>query len=102
MNFEFASYLAITVLCFGIGLLFKAIPQIADKWIPVICAFSGMILGAVAFLVGVPDFPANDIINALAVGMWSGLGATGLHQVYKQLAQDNDIPHTEGLRGDED
>lgn len=84
MSFEFASYLAITVLCIGVGMVVKALP-VADKWIPIACGFSGMILGAVAFLIGVPDFPANDIINALAVGMWSGLGATGLHQVYKQL-----------------
>ncbi len=85
MNFEFASYLAISVLCFGIGLLFKAIPQIDNKWIPVICFFSGCILGAVAFTIGVPDFPANDIINALAVGGWSGLTSVGIHQIYKQL-----------------
>lgn len=85
MNFEFASYVAITVLCIGIGMLFKAMPQFDDKWIPVVCFFSGVCLGAVAFLIGVPDFPANDIINALAVGGWSGLGATGIHQVYKQL-----------------
>lgn len=31
-----------------------------------------------------PDFPADDVINAVAVGMASGLAATGVNQLYKQ------------------
>ena len=30
------------------------------------------------------DFPAGDVINAIAVGMASGLAATGVNQLYKQ------------------
>ena len=35
-----------------------------------------------------PDFPAGDIITAIAVGIVSGLAATGAHQIYKQLSGD--------------
>lgn len=31
------------------------------------------------------DFPAQDPLTALAVGIVSGLAATGFNQVYKQL-----------------
>ena len=32
-----------------------------------------------------PDFPANDVINAAAIGVVSGLAATGINQIGKQL-----------------
>jgi len=32
-----------------------------------------------------PDFAATDYISAVAVGIVSGLAATGVHQVAKQL-----------------
>lgn len=38
----------------------------------------------VAGLYTMPDFPAGDVINAVAVGMASGLAATGVNQLYKQ------------------
>ncbi|MCC6093655.1 MAG: phage holin family protein, partial [Eubacterium sp.] len=31
--------------------------------------------------------PAKDVINALAVGIVSGLAATGVNQIYKQLTK---------------
>ena len=33
----------------------------------------------------IPDFPANDILNAIAVGIVSGLSSTGVNQIYKQV-----------------
>ena len=32
-----------------------------------------------------PDFPAGDAISAAAVGIVSGLAATGAHQAVKQM-----------------
>ena len=61
----------------------KAYEKIPDKWIPVIMAICGGALG-VAGLYTMPDFPAGDVINAIAVGMASGLAATGVNQLYKQ------------------
>ncbi len=46
-------------------------------------AVCGGVLG-VAGLYTMPDFPADDVINAVAVGMASGLAATGVNQLYKQ------------------
>lgn len=77
---------AIVAICYVIGLGCKAYEKLPDKWIPVIMAVCGGVLG-VAGLYVIPDFPAQDIINAVAVGMASGLAATGVNQVYKQAGK---------------
>lgn len=74
----------ITVICFLIAEAVK-ITTINDKWLPVICGACGAVLGVVALKV-MPDFPAVDVLTAVAIGIVSGLGATGAHQVYKQLS----------------
>lgn len=85
MDFGIASVAAITVLCYLVGQIVKA-TGIDNKWIPCIAGVVGAILGAVALAVGMPDFPATDYITAVAVGIVSGLAATGVNQVAKQLA----------------
>lgn len=74
---------AITVICYLIAMLVKA-TAINNKWIPIICGVAGSLLG-IASLYIMPDFPAEDVITALAVGATSGLAATGANQVFKQL-----------------
>ena len=88
MEFEFlgiASVAAITVICFLAAQGIKA-TSLENKWLPVICGVLGGILGVIAMYV-MPDYPANDILTAIAVGIVSGLAATGAHQVYKQLVE---------------
>ena len=75
----------ITVIVFLIGEAVKLTP-LDEKWIPVICGASGGILGVVAKYV-MPDFPATDVLTAIAIGIVSGLAATGAHQIYKQLTK---------------
>ena len=75
---------AITVICLLVGQAVKA-SAINSKWIPIICGAAGLILGVVAWAMGVPDFPAHDWLNAAAVGIVSGWAATGLNQSIKQL-----------------
>ena len=87
MDFGIASVVAITVICYLPGQVVKA-TGIDNKWIPVICGVLGAILGPVALFTGVPDFPATDSLTAVAVGIVSGLAATGINQVGKQLANN--------------
>ena len=74
--------LAIVVICYLVGLGVKASP-VKDELIPVIVGVCGGILGVVGLYV-MPDFPAKDILNAIAVGITSGLASTGANQIYKQ------------------
>lgn len=80
---------AIVVICYLIGLAAKTIPAIKDNYIPVIVGAFGGILGVLGMYV-IPDFPAQDILNAIAVGIVSGLSSTGVNQVYKQLKDGTD------------
>ena len=65
-----------------------------ERWIPTVCAVLGGILGAVGLYV-MPGFPANDVITAAAIGMVSGLAATGAHQAVKQLCTGPDCGKTQ-------
>lgn len=94
MDFGIAGVAAITVIAYGVGLIVKATP-LNDKWIPIICGFVGAGLGIVGMLT-MPDFPANDYINAAAVGMVSGLAATGVNQAVKQLSSKTEIDYKTG------
>lgn len=73
----------ITVICFLIAEGIKA-TALDNKWLPIICGTCGGILGVVAMFV-MPDFPAHDVLNAVAIGIVSGLASTGAHQLGKQL-----------------
>ena len=83
MDFGIASVVAITVICYLVAQGIKA-TKLDNKWLPVISGTVGGILGVVGFYV-MPDFPSSDILTAVAVGIVSGLAATGANQVYKQL-----------------
>ena len=83
MDFGIASVATITVIAYLIGQAVKA-TSLDNKWIPIICGAVGGALGAVAMRV-MPDFPATDYITAVAVGIVSGLAATGVNQIGKQL-----------------
>jgi len=85
MEFGIASVAAITVIAYLVGMASKNVSKIPNKWIPVICGVTGAVLGVVALVTNMPDFPATDIINALAIGIVSGLAATGINQITKQL-----------------
>lgn len=84
MDFGIASVAVITAIVYIIGLIVKA-TKLPNKWIPVICGISGIVLGILALLIGMPDFPAADYLTAAAVGGVSGLAATGIDQTVKQL-----------------
>lgn len=81
--FGIASVAAITVICYLVGMGVK-VSRLDSKYIPVICGVAGAVLG-VAGMYFIPDFPATDPITALAVGIVSGLAATGVDQIFKQM-----------------
>lgn len=96
-----ATVACITVCCYLIGIAVKAYGRI-DKWIPIIVGAVGAVLGVIGMYT-IKDFPANDILNALAVGIASGLASTGVNQVVKQLSQVTEPePDTEYIYPDEE
>ena len=84
MEFSVASVAAITVICYLVGLIVKA-TGLDNKYIPAIVGVCGGLLGAAGLYLGLPDYPATDPLTAVAVGIVSGLAATGINQITKQL-----------------
>ena len=85
MDFGIAGVAAITVIAYLIGSAVKA-TSLNNRWIPSICGTVGGILGVLAIRI-MPDFRATDYITAVAVGIVSGLAATGVNQIGKQLGK---------------
>jgi len=81
-----AGVAAITVVCYLLAQVVKA-TRLDNKWLPVLCGVLGGALGLTALYTGLQDFPAADPLTALAVGIVSGLAATGVNQIGKQLTQ---------------
>ena len=88
MDFGITSVAGIVVICYLAAQAIKA-TSLDNKWLPVICGALGGVLGIVGMYV-MPDYPAGDVITAIAVGIVSGMAATGANQVYKQLVQKGD------------
>ena len=84
MDFGIASVAGITVICYLVAQVGKA-TALDNKWLPILCGAAGAALGVVG-LYTMPGFPAEDVVTAVAVGIVSGLAATGVNQVYKQLS----------------
>lgn len=83
MDFGIAGVAAITVICYLIGMGCKASSKVKDEVIPVTCGVAGAALGVVGMYT-MPGFPASDVVNAVAIGIVSGLAATGVNQMVKQ------------------
>lgn len=86
MDFGTTGVAAITVICYLAGMLVKA-SKLPDRWIPAILGLLGGVLGVLGYFV-VGDFPAPEPLSAVAVGIVSGLAATGANQVVKQMKGD--------------
>ena len=80
-NLGIASVAAITVITYLMGMAVRA-SRMDNKWIPILCGLLGGLLGLVSF------YLPGDPITAAAVGIVSGLAATGLHQAAKQLSKE--------------
>ncbi len=84
---QVGTVIAIVVIAYLVGLAAKLIPGIDDRVIPVIVGAVGAVLGVVGMYC-MPDFPAHDVLNAIAIGIVSGLSSTGVNQIYKQVKKD--------------
>lgn len=80
---EFTSVAGIVVICLLVGKAFKE-SKVNSRFIPIICGILGGVLGVLGMFY-MPAFPADNLIDACAVGIVSGFASTGAHQSIKQL-----------------
>ena len=84
---EMETVAAIAVICFAVGEICKAFPKFPERFIPCIVGVLGAGVGAIGLYV-IPGFPADNVLDAIAIGIASGLASTGAHQIYKQLSKE--------------
>ena len=88
MSTEIVYVTVITAISYLVAQAVKA-TKLDNKWIPVICGVSGAVMGYIGLKI-MPGFPASDPLTAIAVGVVSGLAATGSHELAKQLSTKTD------------
>ena len=84
-TFGIATVASIALICYCVGLVIKSTDIVDDKYIPAIVLIVGAILGGIGMWI-IPEYPATDIITAIAVGFASGGTATAVNQTIKQLS----------------
>lgn len=84
---EYVGVPAIVIICFLIGEVCKAFlkKKNHNQYIPVIVGISGGLLGCMLYWMAPELHFARHPIEAVAVGIVSGLASTGSHQLVKQL-----------------
>ena len=70
--------------------LIKNAPAIWTSLIPVWAAVLGIGLGILAYYCVPEVVPADNVLVAVLIGLSSGLGAVGVHQVGKQIEKAKD------------
>ena len=88
MDFGIAGVAAITVIAYAVGQAMRALGRL-DRCFHRVWGPLGGSRG-VAGLDIMPGFPAGDAITAAAIGVVSGLAATGAQQAVKQLCTGPD------------
>jgi len=100
MNFEstFAAIPAIVIMVYLVAELFKQIfknNKDAKQYIPIICGATGLVLGVVCYCFWPTVITgAENAFTAAAIGTFSGLSATGVNQIWKQITKPNKSEET--------
>ena len=76
----------IMVISYLITEIFKLF--IKKKYLPVVAGASGLILGIISFYL-IPELIGNtNLLTSIAIGIVSGLAATGSNQILKQIRKE--------------
>ena len=102
---EFAAVPAIGVIVYLIAEIFKVAANSRESWlklIPVLCGVLGGVLGVLGWLFIPGYIPAENIFTAAAIGIISGLAATGANQIGKQLKKTSASAEGQAVQTEED
>lgn len=87
---EIASVPVIVAIVYAVLTIYKQIVT-SEKWmrlIPIWAACLGIILGVLGFYLAPSVIPADDVLTAILIGAASGMAATGVNQISKQLEKN--------------
>lgn len=89
---EIVSIPAVVTIVYAIIEVYKAVfnSEKAKRVIPIVAGVLGTALGVVAFFACPAIVPTDNVFLAAVMGLFSGLGAVGVNQIYKQATKDGD------------
>ncbi len=89
---EIVSIPAIVTIVYAYIEVYKAVfnSEKAKRVIPIVAGVIGTALGVVAFYACPAIVPTDNVFLASVMGLFSGLGAVGVNQIYKQATKDGD------------
>lgn len=86
-NLGIPTVAALVVICYCVGFVLKKTEKFKDNYIPAVMVVLGAVLGIVAYYIAPDLIKASDLIVAIAIGFMSGMTATGINQLYKQIKE---------------
>ena len=93
MNMEYIVVPSILVICYILAEILKVITnkkEIIKRLIPPTLGIVGGILGLIAYIYLPTYLNANNIYEAIMIGILSGLASTGSNQIIKQILKGED------------
>lgn len=78
----------IAVICFIVCQVVK-MTSLATKWVPIISAVVGGVLGVVGQMTGIAELADLQIFDAIATGICSGLVASGAYSLVSNAKGNN-------------
>lgn len=81
---------AIMVVTYLIIEIFKLFSKNKEKYLPVTAGVIGGLISLMSYIFVPGFFIETDILTAIAIGIISGLGATGSNQLLKQIMKKGD------------
>lgn len=87
---EIVSIPVVATVVYAIIEVYKAVfkSEKAKRVIPIVAGVLGSILGIVAFFACPAIVPTDNVFLAAVMGLFSGLGAVGVNQIYKQASKN--------------
>lgn len=87
---EIVSIPVVVTVVYAIIEVYKAVfkSEKAKRAIPIVAGVLGAILGIVAFFACPAIVPTDNVFLAAVMGLFSGLGAVGVNQIYKQASKN--------------
>lgn len=89
MSSELVPIISISAICYMFAEIFKCVDKKSSysKMIPAFCMVCGAILGILSFFFAPEVINSPDVVTACAIGIASGLAATGVNQTVRKTTQ---------------
>jgi len=100
MNLELISVPAIATIVYWVIYILKVTFNNSEKFkrfIPIIAAVLGVVVGIVCYYSLPSIIPTDNVLVAVIIGLASGLSATGVNQVFKQLTKINKLENKDNI-----